>query len=199
MFWDPDQARVRDELLARIRDLSEPNLAVMIDGPSGAGKTSLAGYLTQTVLPNAQIIHMDSIYPGWDGLDTAIEILIRDVLPPVQRGGVGKWQLWDWAKNAPTQWQIVRGNTPLIVEGCGSLARGTLQFSNIRVWLDADDNVRKSRALSRDGIGFEEHWDQWQNSFDHYVERESPRESADITLNVTGWPLNEHQEDEFRQ
>lgn len=187
MFWDPDQLRARDLLFERIRGLSETNPVVMIDGPSGAGKTSLANYLAHTVMPAAQVINMDNIYPGWDGLDAAIETITRDVLAPLQREGVGRWRLWDWSENKPSGWSTVKHNGPMIVEGCGTLARSTVVYSHLRVWLDADERVRKHRALARDGAVFEKHWDQWQNSFDRYVERESPRDSADLILTVSGW------------
>ena len=56
-----------------------PNPVVLIDGPSGAGKSTLADALVaHWPRPNTpQLVRMDDIYPGWDGLDAAIDHLHR--------------------------------------------------------------------------------------------------------------------------
>ena len=58
------------ELIAALTDLckekSRPIIA--IDGPAGAGKTTLASeiFLALSSKISVQVIHMDDLYDGWD-------------------------------------------------------------------------------------------------------------------------------------
>ena len=62
---------------------------VAVDGPSGAGKTDFGALLAHR-LPHALVLHMDDLYPGWDGLMQAISDLHTQVLTPIARGGQGR-------------------------------------------------------------------------------------------------------------
>jgi uridine kinase len=164
---------------------------VLIDGPSGAGKSSLADLLVQhwpgDVRP--ELVRMDDIYPGWGGLDSASTAIGPELLAPFRAGSRARWQRWDWSAEAPAEWHTVDAHRPLIVEGCGTLSVPNAGLADLAIWLDADDVLRKQRALARDGMSFATHWDQWQHDFDRYLEREHPRENATLVLDVTGWPL----------
>ena len=50
-------------------------LLLAVDGRSGAGKTSLALELAALLRPHldVEVFHLDSVYPGWDGLDAALD------------------------------------------------------------------------------------------------------------------------------
>ncbi|HSP53060.1 MAG TPA: ATP-binding protein [Cryobacterium sp.] len=177
----------RRMLLAPVlRDLASAGVApvVLIDGPSGAGKSTLADALVEAwpgrVRPS--LVRLDDIYPGWQGLDAAIAHLTEHVLTPRKLGRPGAWQRYDWDRGEPAEWHPVDRARPLIVEGCGTLAAAHAPLSDIRVWLDADDDIRKQRALDRDGDMFRAHWDQWQADWDAYREREQPERQATIRL-----------------
>lgn len=187
------ELRLRDALQGAIRDAAARRAApvVLIDGPSGAGKSSLADLLLadwpDDVAP--RLVRMDDLYPGWGGLDAASEAVGTDLLVPLRASGAGRWRRWDWAADAPAEWHTVDGEAPLIVEGCGTLARANAPLADLALWLDADDALRKERALARDGLSFATHWDQWQHDFDRYLARERPRDNASLVLDVTDWPL----------
>jgi cytidylate kinase len=160
---------------------------VAIDGPSGAGKTTLAAEVAAALA--APTVHMDDLYPGWDGLMAASGALAADLLEPLAATGRGRWRRWDWAKERPAEWHEVSAPGALIVEGCGTLAAANVRRAHLALWLDADDTLRKTRALDRDGAGFASHWDQWQSEFEEYLAREHPRARADLVLDVTDWPI----------
>jgi hypothetical protein len=132
---------------------------------------------------------MDDIYPGWDGLERASQALHTELLEPVASAGRGRWRRWDWARERPAEWHDVTGPDPLIVEGCGTLAAANVRHAHLAIWLDADDALRKARALERDGAAYASHWDQWQSEFERYLAAEAPRGNADLVLDVTDWPL----------
>lgn len=170
--------------MLRALQTAPPQTVVLIDGPSGAGKSTLADALqrawpTDTV---PTVVRLDDIYPGWGGLDAASGHLGRYVLRPRREGNPATWQRYDWTTRQQAEWTPVAADRPLIVEGCGTLAAAHVPLSDIRVWIGADDALRKARALSRDGEMFREHWDQWQQQWVAYCARESPERSASIRL-----------------
>ncbi|WP_166787967.1 ATP-binding protein [Cryobacterium adonitolivorans] len=162
---------------------------ILIDGPSGAGKSTLADAVVAAwpgpVPPT--LVRLDDVYPGWGGLDAAVDLVGRLVLGARHTGRPAAWQRYDWAAASPAEWHSVDPGRPLVIEGCGALARAHALVSDVRVWLDADDGIRKQRALARDGGGFEAHWDQWQHDWVAYRTRDQPERWA--TVRLTGTPL----------
>jgi len=195
MSWGPDATRGLEAVLAAV-DAAAVSAGggapvVLIDGPSGAGKSSLADLLLSRwpgdVAP--RIVRMDDLYPGWDGLDAASDALHAELLEPLATSGRGRWRRWDWAGDRPAEWHEVTGRAPVLVEGCGTLAGANVRWAHLALWLDADDELRKARALDRDGATFASHWDLWQSEFERYLHREDPRANADLVLDVTDWPI----------
>src|SRR6476661_4492660 len=66
---DPVDRIVR--LVAASRPRCGGTRLVAVDGPSGAGKTTLAAEVADAL--GAPTIHMDDLYPGWDGLAASTE------------------------------------------------------------------------------------------------------------------------------
>jgi uridine kinase len=163
---------------------------ILIDGSSGTGKTTLADRLIAgwpgTVAPT--LVRMDDIYSGWGGLDAASAHIRDELLRPRRSGTTARWQRHDWPADVPAEWHTVDRNAPLIVEGCGTLSRANAALADLRLWLTADDGVRKARALARDAGAFDAHWDDWQGQFDRFVERERPESHAELTIDATDWP-----------
>lgn len=191
MSWAADRARLADVVRAAVANAHDHAPVVLIDGPSGAGKSSLADDLLSAwpAEGTPRLVRMDDLYPGWDGLDAGSTALGRELLEPLRRTGSGRWRRWDWAQNRPADWVEVHGREPVIVEGCGTLARANVAAADLALWLDADDTLRKRRALDRDGATFAQNWDRWQAEFDAYLLRERPRAAAFLRLDVTDWPL----------
>ncbi|MGR6997007.1 hypothetical protein ACU686_00905 [Yinghuangia aomiensis] len=166
---------------------------MLIDGPSGAGKSSLADALIAAwpAAGTPRLVRMDDLYPGWDGLEAGSAAVGRDLLEPLRASGSGAWQRWDWGADRPAGRVTVAGDEPLIVEGCGSLSRRNAAVADLAVWLEADDALRKRRALARDGDTFAAEWDRWQAQFDRFVEREHPLALASLVLDVTAVDLTD--------
>lgn len=164
---------------------------ILIDGPSGAGKSTLADLLLATwpAAGRPRLVRMDDLYPGWDGLHAGSEAVGRDLLEPLRASGTGSWERWDWAAGVPAGRVLVAGPDPLVVEGCGTLSRRNAAVADLTVWLQADDTLRKERALARDGETFAAEWDRWQAQFDRFVASERPREHASLVLDVSGLDL----------
>lgn len=163
------------EAVARASDAAWP--VVLVDGRSGAGKSTVADRLV-AAWPRAQLVRMDALTPGWDGLDAAsaqvVELLAGD--PP-------RWRAWDWSSDAPGAWHGVERDRPLVVEGVGTLTAAARAIATVGVWVELiDDAQRRRRALQRDGDAYRPHWARWAAQEDAYVARELPRDRADIVV-----------------
>lgn len=159
---------------------------VLIDGPSGAGKSVLARTLVdQWPSGTVELVRMDDVYPGWSGLASGSELLHAELLAPLRAAGVGRWRRWDWAGGKPAEAHEVAAGHPLVVEGCGCLSGATAPLADLRVWLTADDDVRKIRALSRDAGEYDTYWDLWQEQWERFVSAESPADFADVVIDTT--------------
>jgi hypothetical protein len=169
-----------DRITAAIGQVAASNPVILIDGRSGAGKTSLARALVARwpMRGRVQSVALDSLYPGWDGLDQGVELARELILVPHARGLVGVWQRWDWATGEPAEAHAVDPSLPLIVEGAGLLTPATAKLGDVRVWLESPDTSRKQRALARDGDTFRPHWERWARQEQRHVERDEPTRLA---------------------
>lgn len=161
------------------RALDTTGATVLIDGRSGAGKSTLATHLG-LLRPDALIVRLDDIYPGWDGLAWASEHLRREVLIPRAAGGRSRWRAWDWAADRPAGWHEVAVSRPLIVEGVGALTAASRSIADLGVWVDAEDDLRRTRALTRDGETYAPHWQRWAAQEMAHIAQHRPESSADV-------------------
>ena len=149
---------------------------ILIDGRSGAGKTELAEQIAH-VTPGAQVVHLDDLYPGWDGLDAG-SAAVAHLLTTY------RWRSWDWARRRPGRFKQIDETRPIIVEGVGALSRTSRPFARVAIWVELDDSTRKVRALARDGQSFEPFWDRWAAQELSFIAREHPQSLADVIVNT---------------
>lgn len=158
---------------------------VAIDGPSGAGKTDFTRALAAR-LGSGQVVHMDDLYPGWDGLQRAVADLHDQVLVPLSRGEQGAYRRWDWAQHRYGQWCSVPATNLLLVEGAGSGARPGAGLQSALIWLEADRDVRLQRGIDRDGEAYRPHWRRWAASEEALFALDGTRGRADLIVNTSG-------------
>jgi predicted kinase len=154
-----------------------------IDGRSGAGKSTLALLLAPEL--DAAVVHLDRLYDGWDGLERGVAALEREVLTPLAAGEPVLVPHYDWlAGDWDVPWPLGRPQT-LIVEGVGAGARPGARHLGLLVWLEAPVEIRRERALARDGEVYAPHWDRWAAQEDALLAREHTPERADVVVDTT--------------
>ena len=132
---------------------------VLIDGRSGAGKTSFAKNLARE--RGGYVLSLDEVYPGWDGLDAGSSHVYRHVFGAWDTNGHARYRRWDWAGNRPAEWVDIPETPLLVVEGCGAIRTDALRYSSELYWLNAPERIRKERTEARDGDAFVKHWVRW--------------------------------------
>lgn len=159
---------------------------ILIDGPSGAGKSTLADAVSVLWPSGVDLVRLDEVYQGWCGLAGAPEILRRELLEPWKRGDIGRVPRWDWEEHRPRRPRHVRPGHPLLVEGCGAFAvpAPSAWAGVLRVWVEAPDALRRSRALIRDGGAFDPYWEMWERQWRAYTARTTPRRSSDLRVRL---------------
>ena len=167
-------------VLEAIVGVAASNPVVLIDGRSGSGKTSLARTLVARwpLRGRVQLVALDSLYPGWDGLADGVEAARELILRPHARGLIGVWERWDWEASAPAEAHAVDPSLPLIVEGSGLLTAATARLGDVRVWLESPPQSRMRRALQRDGETYRPHWARWAEQEDRHLARDEPTNRA---------------------
>lgn len=181
------------ESLAR-RILASPPKAgratriVAADGSSGSGKTTFAEKLAPFL--EAPTVHMDDIFPGWDGLAKAVPLLVEWILEPLSKGRPARYRRFDWHAMEYAEWNEIPPPKALIVEGVGCGARAASPYLAFLAWVEAPKELRMKRGVERDGEAFRPHWERWAKQEEAMFRAERTRFRADLI--VDGSPEETH-------
>jgi gluconate kinase len=167
---------VCEVIAERIRDAADGRVVVLVDGGSGAGKTTLGVELARVL--GVQLVSLDAFYPGWGGLEVGSAMVRANVLDAANPG----WRRWDWAARAAAEWHPVDPDEGIVIEGSGSLSMENRELATYGIWIQLDQTERKRRAIARDGAVFAEHWDRWAAQEHAFFLRERPDLLADAVV-----------------
>lgn len=151
-----------------------------MDGPSGAGKTTLAAEVAREL--DCPTVHLDELYPGWDGLGAGVQRLVDEVLTPWAAGQPARYRIWDWHGGAFGVQRIVPPPAVIVVEGCGASVGVAGEHAALRVWVDAPPAVRRVRGLARDGELYAPFWDAWAAQEEAIFTADATRARADLIV-----------------
>ena len=155
----------------------------LIDGRSGSGKTTYATQLARRL--GAQLLSLDDVYPGWDGLEAGEAHVLVHVLRAMAEGRPPRWRAWNWVDAQPGTWHAVDPTLPLIIEGCGAVSAAARALADHAVWIElADDAERRRRAITRDGEAFARNWQRWARQEEWHAEVHDPRGVADEVVDA---------------
>lgn len=164
-----------------------PVRVVAVDGRSGAGKTTLATAVARSLAAHGTVglVHLDRVYPGWDGLAATPSILATRLLRPLAEGSPAAYPVWDWAEGRWDGTVPVGPTDFLVLEGCGSSVGPAGPYAAVRVFLDADQPVRRARGIARDGDVYAPHWERWAAQEDALFAEDGTRARADLVIDTT--------------
>ncbi|MEO5876543.1 MAG: hypothetical protein ABIS86_01830 [Streptosporangiaceae bacterium] len=151
-----------------------------VDGRSGSGKSTLAVGLAAEL--GAPIVRLEDLYGGWDGLADGVDRLVSDVLVPIAGGRRALVPRYDWHAGRWAEPVPLDPPAELVVEGVGAGSRSAARYLSVLVWIEAAADVRRDRALARDGDTYRPNWDRWAAQEDALFARERTAERADVVV-----------------
>jgi uridine kinase len=175
-------ARVLDLVRSRPATLGRGRL-VSIDGPAGAGKTTLAEEIS-ALAPGALVVHMDDLYEGWNGLPE-VSRQLAGLLRPLAERLPGSYRRYDWAAGAWAETVTVQPTDLLVLEGVGSGCRTQDDLIGVLVWVEAPYEQRMRRGIERDGEAFARHWQAWAEAEELLFARHRTRQRADLVVDCS--------------
>jgi uridine kinase len=175
------------EIAGKERELVK---VIAIDGPAGAGKTTLAHQLSE-ILDGAPIVHMDDLYLGWeDALTASLTKTLRDhILTPISLGKRGSYRRWDWHKSQLAEVREIPRHPYLILEGVGAGQRVVRAFSTALIWIDISSETGLKRTIARDKVivedidKFQEEMKSWQAREIVHFAQENTFDAAQLRFN----------------
>ncbi len=162
---------------------------VCVDGPAGSGKTTLAAGLAEAVEGagrTAAVVHLDDLLDGWDGIGNVGRSAHRLLVEPWAEGRAGGYRRYDWHLAAFAEHHEVPPADVAILEGVGSGHPGFAELVTLLVWVEADEELRLSRGLERDGAQLMPQWLRWLVAERRLHAEERTRERADVVVDGSG-------------
>ena len=130
------------------------------------------------------IVELEQLYPGWDGLQQGVDLLVSAVLEPLAAGLSVEVPRYDWIEGRYAEPWALEPPELLIVEGVGAGARAAARYASVLVWLELAAATRRQRALARDGDVFRPHWERWTAQEEALLARDATPSRADLVLDM---------------
>jgi uridine kinase len=173
--------RVEDVVTAVRLAKSPPGMTVRViavDGPGGAGKTTLAERLATELM--APVIHTDD-FADWDRPIEWGPALIDKVLRPLASGTQVRFRPSAWG--GPQRDEVViEAADYVILEGVTASRAAFRPYLAYSIWIETSRELRLRRGLQRDGREAKSKWEAWMAEEDRYIETERPADHADLVI-----------------
>jgi uridine kinase len=170
-------------LLDLCKDVSQPIIA--IDGPAGAGKTTLAFDIKLALAQQYSIteIHMDDLYDGWDNaLTSQLTEVLEHVVKSHKNSTPISLSTYNWHEGVFLPAAQLEKSELLILEGVGSGQMAIRDSLSALIWIDIEDSQGMARVLERDGKEIENQMKKWLATQAQHFRREDTQNAADFVL-----------------
>jgi uridine kinase len=156
-----------------------------IDGPAGAGKTTLATKLEAeySVKSTVKVIHMDDLYNGWnDALGQSLTVTLQAITDAYLSGSTYTIKIFNWHVMKFDRQEVIIPADYLILEGVGAAQDVVRKAGATTYWLDIDAETGLQRVLARDGAHIEKEMRQWQIQQSIHFAKDQTRENCEIKI-----------------
>ncbi len=175
------------QLIEALLDLSsaKERPIISIDGPAGAGKTTLAHEIYLAISPkmSVTVIHMDDLYDGWDNaLGADLTKVLRYLTDQHMQVRPAKINRYNWSNSSFEDSEEIALSDLLILEGVGSGDRAIQDDLAALIWIDIDPDIGVNRVIDRDGAQVADQMRKWLGTQQKYFSQHSTREKADFIL-----------------
>lgn len=161
---------------------------IAVDGPGGAGKSTLARRIADC-LGRAEIVPTDD-FASWEDPVGWWPRLLEEVLEPLEAGLPISYLPYDWREHRLGERRQLRDEPFLVLEGVSSGRQEFLPHLDFVIWVETPREERLRRGLERDGEEMRQQWLEWMAEEDRYTAEQRVRERADVL--VAGSPKVPH-------
>lgn len=167
---------------------------IAIDGPRGAGKSTLARELAGQ-WPGAVVIGMeDFCRPSRERPSSPVpasaydcERLVKEVIEPLKAGDAARYQRYDREKDDLVESGKVPAGAVVLVDGLYSTSEALQDRFDYKIWVDCPYDIRVARATKRNGqekrpLGTRD----GTSAEDRYIAEQRPIARADVVLDGQG-------------
>ncbi len=180
------QASEFARVLGRIQSLVSSNekILVLIDGPAGAGKTTLASEI-EKAFNSVNVVHMDDLYNGWEKPLT-IELYKRiqdQIVNPHLKSDESTYSVFNWITNSFDSIETLEPKQMLVIEGVGSASKESRGSADLVIFIEVNPEVGIERVLNRDGKNITSQMLEWQSMEAKHFETDQTKRAADILVN----------------
>jgi uridine kinase len=180
------QASNLSELVDKVNESSKKcgqTKIIVIDGPAGSGKTTLAKSLSG-LLENCPIIHMDEIYDGWENAlsPKTSQDLVEWIINPLLESRSIEFVKYDWYLEKRIEKVVINLPKVLIIEGVGSSSFEISKHASLKLWIEVNKETGINRVLTRDGQQIQEQMKKWQSQESKFFIENNSKENSDIWI-----------------
>lgn len=161
---------------------------ILIDGPAGSGKTTLALKLVEQLRESStcELIHLDYVYNGWDdALSEYLTNTLGDLLKAFLAGANFQLPIYDWRAGEFNSFRTIYPAENLIIEGVGAGQSAIRSFASQFYWVEAPDEIGLQRVLERDGMDIADQMRRWKLREAEHFAAERTRDFADFIISTT--------------
>ncbi len=175
-----DNLKVVIETINSLKPKSNIKL-IGIDGISGTGKTTLA-LLIKKALGNVRVITTDDFWSDDLGkVDT--ELLKESLLKPLSEGNEGSYEEYNGYLKKKVS-VSVKPHGIIIIEGIYAFQSDLEKYYDYKIWVDSESANADERVKIRgDWDEKAEHMENIRNMENEYIEKDNPKERADLIVN----------------
>jgi uridine kinase len=174
------------EALSEItRGVDQPIIA--IDGPAGAGKTTLASTLSLALSPqmSTTVVHMDELYPGWEyALGGELTKTLTWLTSCHKAKKPLLYSSFDWIANEFNPPKSHASTQLLILEGVASAQLPIEESLATSIWLDLDPEIGFRRVIERDGENISREMKKWLVTQEQHFTADRTKERCEFLLST---------------
>lgn len=156
---------------------------ILIDGPAGSGKTTLSLKLQAEL--QCDVIHLDSIYNGWDdALTNTLTSKLCSLIESFLSNQPFTLPIYNWSTGKFDSERLIMPSKSLIIEGVGAGQSAIRAFATTLYWVEVDDEIGMQRVLDRDGDAIADAMKIWKLREAEHFAKERTREFADFIIST---------------
>jgi uridine kinase len=174
-----------DALVEIAQGVEQPIIAV--DGPAGAGKTTLASTISLALSPrmSTTVIHMDELYPGWEGaLGDELAKTLTWLTSCHKAAKPLLYSSFNWVASEFADPKSHPSTHLLILEGVASAQIAIEETLATSIWLDLDPLIGYQRVIDRDGEKISREMTQWLVMQEQHFAVDRTKERCEFLLST---------------